>query len=70
MGAATLRLSTVQFLADSIDQLDLVLDQVALHRNFDRFGLMLMDNVVAPALHRRADAEHYDSLIAEYERQR
>lgn len=45
----------IQFLADSIDQLDLALDQLAvMDRNFDRFALMLIDNVVELALHRFA----------------
>lgn len=45
----------IQFLADGIDQLDLALDQLAVHdRNFDRFALMLIDNVVELTLHRFA----------------
>lgn len=44
-----------QFLADNIDQLDLALDQLAVRdRNFDRFALMLIDNVVELTLHRYA----------------
>ena len=43
----------IQFLADNIDQLDLALDQLAVcDRNFDRFALMLVDNVVELTLHR------------------
>lgn len=43
----------IQFLADNIDQLDLALDQLAIcDRNFDRFALMLVDNVVELTLHR------------------
>lgn len=43
----------IQFLADNIDQLDLALDQLAVSdRNFDRFALMLIDNVVELTLHR------------------
>ena len=43
----------IQFLADNIDQLDLALDQLAVSdRNFDRFALMLTDNVVELTLHR------------------
>lgn len=43
----------IQFLADNIDQLDLSLDQLAAgDRNFDRFALMLIDNVVELTLHR------------------
>lgn len=43
----------IQFFADNIDQLDLALDQLAVcDRNFDRFALMLVDNVVELTLHR------------------
>lgn len=43
----------IQFLSDNIDQLDLALDQIAIKdRNFDRFALMLIDNVVELTLHR------------------
>lgn len=43
----------IQFLADNIDQLDLALDQLAIaDRNFDRFALMLVDNVVELTLHK------------------
>lgn len=42
-------------LLDHIDQLDLALDQLALKdRNFDRFAIMLVDNVVELTLHRHA----------------
>lgn len=45
----------IQFLADSIDQLDLALDQLAVRdRNFDRFALMLVDNVAELLLHQFA----------------
>jgi hypothetical protein len=45
----------IQFLADNIDQLDLALDQLALtDRNYDRFALMLIDNVVELTLHKFA----------------
>lgn len=45
----------IQFLADIIDQLDLAADQLAVtDRNFDRFALMLVDNVVELTLHRYA----------------
>lgn len=45
----------IQFLADNIDQLDLALDQLAISdRNFDRFALMLIDNVVELTLHKYA----------------
>lgn len=42
-----------QFFADNIDQLDLALDQLAVaDRNFDRFALMLIDNVVELTFHK------------------
>jgi len=45
----------IQFLADNIDQMDLALDQLSLRdRNFDRFALMLIDNVVELTLHKHA----------------
>lgn len=45
----------LQFVADQIDQLDLALDQLAVRdRNFDRFAMMLIDNVVELTLHRHA----------------
>lgn len=48
-------MSTVQFLADSLNQLDLALDQVETNdRNYDRFAIMLVDNVVELLLHRHA----------------
>ncbi|HEY9224543.1 MAG TPA: hypothetical protein VIP27_10390 [Variovorax sp.] len=44
-----------QFFADQIDQLDLAIDQLAIRdRNFDRFALMLVDNVVELVLHQHA----------------
>lgn len=44
-----------QFFADQIDQLDLAIDQLAIRdRNFDRFALMLIDNVVELVLHQHA----------------
>lgn len=44
-----------QFIADQIDQLDLALDQLAMRdRNFDRFAMMLIDNVVELTLHQQA----------------
>ena len=43
----------IQFLADNIDQLDLALDQLAVgDRNFDRFAMMLIDNVIELTLHK------------------
>jgi hypothetical protein len=45
----------IKFLADIIDQLDLALDQLALdERNFDRFAVILIDNVAELLLHRYA----------------
>lgn len=44
-----------QFLTDQIHQLDLALDQLAVKdRNYDRFALMLVDNVIELVLHRHA----------------
>ncbi|WP_018441917.1 hypothetical protein [Trinickia symbiotica] len=52
----------IQFLADQLDQLDLALDQLALKdRNFDRFALMLIDNVVELTLHQHAHDIHLDA---------
>lgn len=46
----------VRELCDHIDQLDLALDQLALKdRNFDRFAIMLVDNVVELTLHQHAN---------------
>ena len=45
----------MQFMADVIDQLDLAIDQLAINeRNFDRFALMLVDNVIELTLHGHA----------------
>lgn len=45
----------IRELGDHIDQLDLALDQLALKdRNFDRFAIMLVDNVVELTLHQYA----------------
>lgn len=45
----------LQFVADQVDQLDLALDQLAVRdRNFDRFAMMLIDNVVELILHSHA----------------
>lgn len=52
----------IQFLSDNIDQLDLALDQLAVsERNFDRFALMLIDNVVELTLHRFAQDRASDN---------
>ena len=53
-----------QFIADQIDQLDLALDQLAIRdRNFDRFGLMLIDNVVELVLHEHARAKSQENQM-------
>ncbi len=45
----------LQFVADQVDQLDLALDQLSVRdRNFDRFAIMLIDNVVELTLHQHA----------------
>jgi hypothetical protein len=50
--------SDTQFFADQVEQLDLALDQLALKdRNFDRFAILLIDNVVELTLHRHAEAQ-------------
>lgn len=52
----------MQFLADQIDQMDLALDQLAMQdRNFDRFALMLIDNVVELTLHNYAIDRSYEN---------
>lgn len=52
----------MQFLADQIDQMDLALDQLAMNdRNFDRFALMLIDNVVELTLHNYAQDRSYEN---------
>ena len=52
----------IQFLADNIDQLDLALDQLAISdRNFDRFALMLIDNVVELTLHKYGQDKAYEN---------
>jgi len=54
----------VQFLADNIDQMDFALDQLAINdRNFDRFALMLIDNVVEIILHKHAQEIEYENDI-------
>jgi len=51
-----------QFVADQIDQLDLALDQMAMRdRNFDRFAMMLIDNVVELTLHQQARECSYEN---------
>lgn len=51
-----------QFVADQIDQLDLALDQLAMRdRNFDRFAMMLIDNVVELVLHQQARECSYEN---------
>ena len=45
-----------QFLSETLDQLDLALDQLALNdRNYDRFAMMLVDNAVELTLHNEAE---------------
>ena len=45
----------LQFVADQVDQLDLAVDQLSVgDRNFDRFAMMLIDNVVELTLHSHA----------------
>ncbi|MBV6512649.1 MAG: hypothetical protein FMNOHCHN_02158 [Ignavibacteriaceae bacterium] len=54
----------VQFLADNIDQLDLALDQLAINdRNFDRFALMLVDNVAELTLHKFVQDAAYENEL-------
>lgn len=53
-----------QFVADQIDQLDLTLDQLAMRdRNFDRFAMMLIDNVVELTLHQQARECSYENTM-------
>jgi len=59
-------MTSVQFLADSLDQLDLALDQVAANdRNHDRFAIMLVDNVVELLLHRHAQSTNENYQFGE-----
>lgn len=54
----------IQFLADNIDQLDLALDQLAMNdRNFDRFALLLIDNVVELTLHQFAQDKAAENTL-------
>lgn len=56
--------SSAQRLSDHIDQLDLALDQLAVaDRNFDRFALMLIDNVVELTLHSFAQDKGYQNEL-------
>jgi hypothetical protein len=56
--------TAVQFFADCIDQLDLAVDQLTLRdRNYNRFALMLIDNIVELALHRRAEDAHAENAL-------
>lgn len=51
-----------QFVADQVDQLDLALDQLAMRdRNFDRFAMMLIDNVLELTLHQQARECSYEN---------
>ncbi|WOD41306.1 hypothetical protein [Nodosilinea sp. E11] len=48
----------IQFLTDNIDQLDLALDQLKMRdRNYDRFAILLIDDVAELTLHRYAQNE-------------
>lgn len=52
----------IQFMVDQIDQLDLALDQLAIRdRNFDRFAIMLVDNVVELVLHQYAQDKSHEN---------
>lgn len=54
----------IQFLADNVDQLDLTLDQLAIvDRNFDRFALVLIDNVVELTLHKFAQDKASENKV-------
>jgi hypothetical protein len=54
----------IQFLSDIIDQLDLALDQLSVNdRNFDRFALMLIDNVAELTLHKYVQDRAYDNEL-------
>ena len=54
----------VQFLADIIDQLDTAIDQLAVSdRNFDRFAIMLIDNVVELTLYRYAQDKNSENKM-------
>lgn len=58
----------LQFVADQVDQLDLALDQLAVRdRNFDRFAMMLIDNVVELTLHRHACEKASENEMWRYE---
>lgn len=51
------RSSTVQELADHLDQLDLAIDKLSYRdRNFDRFALLIVDNVAELILHAHAES--------------
>lgn len=58
----------LQFFADQIDQMDLALDQLSVRdRNFTRFALMLIDNVIELTLHKHAeDVSRENSLYQKY----
>lgn len=59
-------MTNTQFFADIIDQLDLALDQLALKdRNYDRFAMMLIDNVVELTLHHHAKDKSHENKIWE-----
>ena len=52
----------IQFLSDILDQMDLALDQLGFNdRNYDRFALMLVDNVTELVLHKHAQDRAADN---------
>ncbi len=61
-------MTKIQFIADNIDQLDLALDQLIQgDRNFDRFALMLIDNVIELTLHEFIqDKARWDGILTSY----
>ena len=62
-----MRSSTDQFLIDSINQLDLALEQLLTNdRNADRFAFILIDNVGELALHRRAEEMQAENMAFRY----
>lgn len=51
-------------MADTLDQLVLALDQISANdRNLDRFALMLIDNAIELALHRRAEQAERENVF-------
>jgi hypothetical protein len=57
--------TALQAVADHIDQLDLALDQLAMRdRNYDRFALMLVDNVVELTIHQYARDKDFENELS------